>query len=199
MLEFIKHIVYINLDKRQDRRAEIVAELERVFPADRFQRFPAIRHAYGAIGCSKSHIAILEMAKENKWENVLIVEDDFTWQNLEEGVKDLERYEQIPFDVVLLGGAFTNSVPVTNRVISAQTTVGYLVKAHYYDTLLENFKESMNALCNGMPEQSFALDQHWKKLQARDTWYIVRPMLCYQRASYSDICKSYRDLITLFK
>ncbi len=199
MLDFINRVIYINLDNRKDRREEVEAELGRVFTPDRFERFPAILDRNGALGCAKSHIAILEMAKENKWNNVLIVEDDFTWQNMSAGLKNLATYADIQFDVLLLGGAFAQIMTDTHRIRTAQTTVGYLVNQHYYDVLIENFKAAAKGLAEGKPDQQFAIDQYWKKLQARDTWYMVHPMVCLQRPSYSDICHQHVDYRPFFR
>ena len=198
MLDFIKHVVYINLDERADRRAEVAAELESVFPPDKIHRFSAIRHQYGAIGCSLSHIAVIEMAKANGWENVLVIEDDFMWMNKDAGIQDLERYANIPYDVVLLSGTFVKSNPLTHRVIEAQTTVAYIANAHYYDTLVQNYKTGVAGLLSGAPPVTHAIDQYWKRLQVRDVWYIVTPKVCKQRPSYSDIEKRFTDYTCFF-
>ena len=79
MFEFIEKVVYINLEHRKDRKEETEAELLKYFPAEKVVRFDAINQKPGSFGCCKSHIAVLEMAKENKWKNVLIVEDDASW------------------------------------------------------------------------------------------------------------------------
>lgn len=198
MLDFIKHVVYINLDERADRKEEVVAELESVFPSEKIHRFSAIRHSNGAIGCSQSHIAVIEMAKANGWEHVLVIEDDFMWMNKEAGIPDLERYATTPFDVVLLSGTFVKSKPVTHKVLSAQTTVAYLVQAHYYDTLLQNYRKGVAGLLSGAQYNTHALDQYWKRLQIHDEWYIVNPKVCKQRPSYSDIEKRFTDYTCFF-
>lgn len=51
---------YINLDRRTDRRAEIEKELEGLA----MERFPAVSHPNGAIGCTMSHLACLKLARE---------------------------------------------------------------------------------------------------------------------------------------
>jgi GR25 family glycosyltransferase involved in LPS biosynthesis len=198
MLDFIKHVVYINLDERTDRKEEVAAELESVFPPENVHRFSAIRHSNGAIGCSQSHIAVIEMAKENGWENVLVVEDDFMWMNKEAGIQDLERYATAKYDVVLLSATFSKSKPVTNKVVSAQSAIAYLVPAHYYDTLLQNYRKGVTGLLSGAQYNTHALDQYWKRLQVHDEWYIVNPKVCKQRPSYSDIEKRFTDYTRYF-
>ena len=80
----IKHAVYINLDSRRDRRElfeKPFEELRERYPQDfafaPVARFSAIRDdKNGAIGCTKSHIECLRIAKNNGWDHVLIFEDD---------------------------------------------------------------------------------------------------------------------------
>ena len=194
-MDRIEHVVYINLEHRTDRRKEIEAEL--VCFGDRAERFNAIRHATGGIGCSMSHLRVLERAKEAGWKNVLVVEDDFVWNRTEEGMACFERIIQNPFDVILVSGAGI-ICSSGNRLVSAQTTTCYLVASHYYDTLIQNFKESISGFVKTGHYPTYALDQYWKRLQSRDQWYIVTPILGIQRPSYSDIEHKFSDYRALF-
>lgn len=199
MFESVEKVVYINLDERKDRRIEIQRELLQAFPASKIQRFPAIRHEKGAIGCSKSHIAVLEMAKAAGWANVLIIEDDFIWQNYDVGASRFEELLHSPYDVIVLGGAYVRCNPESGRLQSCQTATGYIVAAHYYDTLLANFKEGLREFEAGGLYALFALDQYWKRLQPRDNWFIVQPLFCMQRPGYSDIEQRVVDYTRFFK
>ena len=58
------HIVYINLDKRVDRREHIENELNR-FELN-FERFEAIYNDFGILGCTKSHLEVLKLARDRK-------------------------------------------------------------------------------------------------------------------------------------
>jgi len=195
MYDFIDKIIYINLDSRTDRRKQIEEELN-VFPKEKVERFAAIYDSFGAIGCSKSHITVLEYVKTNKWKNVLIIEDDMIWKNFSDGIKQLENLVNEPYDVILLGSTYATYNQ--NRVISAQTTTAYLVNNHYYDKLLENFKEGHNLLKETWNLPEFSLDQYWKKLQATDTWYLIKPSMSIQSPSYSDIEKKNVDYSSHF-
>lgn len=189
MFEFIEKVVYINLNERTDRRAEVEAELLKVFPAERVERFAAIRNAKGAIGCSLSHIAVLEQARTAGWSNVLVVEDDLVWNTAE-----LERssahaagiVRSGEWDVLLLGGTYIDCTP-EGRIRSGQSGVCYLVRQEYYDVLIANLRESAEGLMRGGDYRVYALDQYWKRLQPRDRWWVALPMACYQRPGYSDI------------
>jgi len=184
-MESIGRVVYINLDERVDRKQQIQQELATVFPE--VERFAAIKQANGGIGCSMSHIAVLERAKASGWPSVLIVEDDFAWRNKEAGLPVLEQLLKKPFDVIILTGTYVTADPKTLRLTSCQTTTAYVVAAAYYDTLLANFREGLAGLEATGNYPTYALDQYWKRLQAKDHWFIVQPILGVQRPSYSNI------------
>lgn len=195
MFDLVEKVVYINMDTRKDRRAMIERELQMAFPSSKIQRMAALRHeglyerTNGAIGCTKSHIAVLEMARVSRWANVLIVEDDLMWVNFEAGGKRFNELLHAPYDVIVLGGTFLRADVDTGRLYNSKTTTGYIVAAHYYDTLLANFKDGLRQLINAKTVRVFAIDVHWRQLQQKDLWYIVQPLFIKQRAGFSDIEK----------
>ena len=68
-------IHYINLNHRADRRAEMQSEFK-ALGVTRFARFEAIADANGALGCAKSHEAVLSSASISEDQLVMICEDD---------------------------------------------------------------------------------------------------------------------------
>jgi len=192
MFEFIEKVVYINLENRQDRRVSIEKELS-IFPKEKVLRFNAIRHYKGYIGCSMSHIAVLEMALREKWSNVLIVEDDAAWTNFSQGYLILQSLVSKPYDVILLG-CHTANIDSVYRVRSALSLTGYLVNQAYYETLLKNFKEGLEQfLKHSHYAKYFALDRYWHPLLSKDRWYAIKPNMMYQKASYSDTDRKFTD------
>jgi hypothetical protein len=78
--------------------------------------------------------------------------------------------------------------------MNCQTTTGYIVDQHYYDILLQNFKEGLEKLIrNPWNKPKFAIDMYWKQLQNRDQWYLITPLTVTQRPDYSDIENQYLD------
>ena len=64
----------INLDKRENKWQRIQDDFK---DTDiELERFPAITHADGHIGCGLSHVALVKMAKEKGLDRILILEDD---------------------------------------------------------------------------------------------------------------------------
>lgn len=193
MFEFIEKVVYINLADRTDRREEIEAELA-VFPKEKIVRFEGIKEKNGNHGCSKSHIGVIELALENNWSNVLVIEDDAKWNDFDTGYAILEKLMKEPYDVISLGalGGYWNKD--TYRACDFQTTTAYVVSNRYYHKLLENYKAGLELL---LSEKTYhgkgCIDQHWKLLQENDLWFRIYPHFVYQRPSYSDIIKKHVD------
>ncbi len=65
-------IYVINLEERTDRWEKI----QKTFSQFNLIRFNAIKHNKGSIGCFKSHMEIIKMAKDKGLKNVFVIEDD---------------------------------------------------------------------------------------------------------------------------
>ena len=190
----IKHAFYINLLSRPDRKQHVENQLKSIgIHADRFN---AIKMQNGAIGCSMSHLKIIETAKSNNWEHVLIVEDDILFTNPSLFKNQFNKFlsNNKDFDVLLIAGnnmpPFTKMDDTCVKVSRCQTTTGYLVQQHYYDTLINNYKEGiLNLMKDPTNHITFAIDKYWFKLQAKDHWFLIIPLSVTQREDYSDIEK----------
>ena len=196
MFEFVDRVVYINLGRREDRRKLIENELSKITDSSKVMRFEAFEHANGAIGCSLSHIAILELAIQQNWTNVLIIEDDAVWNDFDNGYKILEDLIQKPYDVILLGATFVKKR--SKNLISAQCSHSYLVNKHYYATLLQNFKEGLQLLQEKTRKDKYSLDQYWKKLMPMHNWFVVEPCLMIQSPNYSDVLSKNVNYLKFF-
>lgn len=190
MWEFLDKVVYINLAKRKDRN-ERMKEVTSVF-GNKVVRFEAIENCdNGYLGCTQSHIEVLNLALKNNWKNVLILEDDIEFHNILDGYKTLQQLVTKQYDVIMLGGTCVQSV--SNKVITAQCASSYLVNSDYYETLISNLKEGYELLKQTNDPTRFANDQYWKHLQRKDNWLILQPCLIYQKPDYSDNEKQYVD------
>jgi glycosyl transferase family 25 len=63
----IKHAFYINLDHRTDRKEHVTNQLA-TLSLTTCERFNAIKMENGAVGCSMSHLKILDDAVKNNWD-----------------------------------------------------------------------------------------------------------------------------------
>ena len=196
-MDKIVHTMFINLDERKDRLENVNDELKKIGINDEnITRFSAIKLKNGRIGCSMSHLKCLQTAKNNKWKNVFICEDDikFTRPNIikKQLQKFFENTENKNWDVCIIAG---NNVPPYEKignycikVSHCQTTTGYIVNEHYYDTLIDNFKTGIQQLMK-FPDNhiQFAIDKYWIMLQKQHNWFMIIPATVVQRPDFSDI------------
>ena len=201
MAEFIKsiedidHAYYINLEHRTDRKEHVESQLANI--GIDAKRFNAIKMANGAVGCTMSHLKLLEAAITNKFSHILIVEDDITFLDPELFKTQLNKFFDIHgnnWDVVLLAG--NNMPPYTTpddtciKVTRCQTTTGYLVNGHFIKILAQNVKMGLTHLLNKPHEANkFAIDKFWFVLQQASRWFLITPVTVIQRTDYSDIEK----------
>lgn len=193
----IININYINLYKRTDRKKHI----ENVFNNSKkinIKRFNAIKNDNGAVGCYLSHIALLKDAINKNEKYVFIIEDDFDCTSIETFETKLESIlnnDNINFDVLLFGGnILPNYKKINNdcvQVFHSQTTTGYCVASHYFETLLNHYKEGViNLMKNPESKLQYAIDRFWIHLQQKDKWLIIFPLMVFQKENdYSDIEK----------
>ena len=203
-LNDITYAFYINLEHRTDRKEHVIQELTKI--GITANRFNAIKMDNGAIGCSMSHLKILQNALQNNLDHVLIVEDDITFLNPELFKSQINKFfenHNNNWDVILFAG--NNIPPYENiddtciKVSRCQTTTGYLVNGHYIKVLLQNVKMGLTHLLNKPNEKNkFAIDMFWFVLQRSSNWYLITPLTVVQREDYSDIEKkltNYKDVM----
>jgi GR25 family glycosyltransferase involved in LPS biosynthesis len=203
----IDGIAYINLTYRQDRKKHIVAELEKLSGiTTNVHRIDAVLEPLcGHLGCGQSHIKAIELAIEKNWDTVLIVEDDLFFTHpakiLQTRISDAFR---VNWDVLLLGFGYVKSSvdehPFLTRVKSATCTHGYIVRKHFYQTLMTTFQAAVDKMrvelekhietCAGnITKLNYcsAIDQAWYPLQKEYTFYCFNPILGAQHEPlYSD-------------
>jgi glycosyl transferase family 25 len=190
----IKHTFYINLESRPDRKAHVEEQLTTI--GIQAIQFKAIKLQNGAIGCSLSHLKLLQMAKQNNWPHILIVEDDILFTNPSIFITSFNHFlsNHPTFDVALISG---NNIPphtqIDNscvKIYHCQTTTGYIVQNHYYDILINNYTEGIAKLLKEPSKHIlYAIDKYWFSLQEKDDWYLIIPLTVTQREDYSDIEK----------
>ena len=69
----LRHLYYINLERRADRRSRMDKQLSLVGWECVATRFSAIAMPNGAVGCTMSHLKLLENAAAAKLDHVLIL------------------------------------------------------------------------------------------------------------------------------
>lgn len=186
---------YINLENRKERDLITRQELKKL-GIKKPNRFNAITHEIPLVGCALSHIACLENAKELGWSYVIMFEDDIKIEGKKSLIKKFNKYINYDFDVLYLG--CWNYLPPEKvsddlaKVVRAVCNHAYIVKEHYYDTLLQNLKEGVEwKLKEDIRENN--IDEYHYKLQEKDNWYCITPIHITQRDGWSDNFKEVRN------
>jgi GR25 family glycosyltransferase involved in LPS biosynthesis len=199
-MNHIEKVVYINLNKRTDRKLHIETLLW-VYDIPG-QRFEAIEYSpndsertplHGLYGCGQSHLAVLKMARDKGWKNIMILEDDIyfdcTLHNFEQMIERLFT-EGPEFDVCMIDINLQKSEPVEQdwllRVKYAHCAGAYIVQSHYYQKLIDLYEWALPLLLETGAHWVYANDAIWGKLQETDRWYTFKDQLCRQMVGYSD-------------
>jgi len=193
----ISKIVYINLERRQDRRQEIEYELATMGLSG--ERFNAIAKDPGIIGCNMSHIQVLRNAEAAGLENLLVFEDDFQFLvDTSTFYKQIEDFFAlgIEWDIVLLSYNLINSEPyneLIGRAREAQTTSGYLIHKRCFKRLADCIENATEILIRTGEHWNYALDQAWKVLQKTGDVFYFKTRIGKQRPSFSDNSNEFMD------
>jgi hypothetical protein len=192
--DLISHVIYINLDKRKDRKKHIERELS-IFNAGMVTRLPAVVDEHPTTGCAKSHLKALQMARDNHYPNVLIVEDDSCWNKVNESYPVLQRLLKEPYDGILLGGMDCEYNKDTLRLRVGWTTSGYIVKQQFYQKYIDLYEEALTKEDNKNEYGRYIwADNVSNDAYKNGKWYVVSPALMKQKGSYSNIDKEYKNL-----
>ena len=189
---------YINLASRTDRKVHMDQLIQQYPFFSNLQRFNAISHKNGAMGCSLSHASIIETFLSTNEEMLLLLEDDFVILNeahFQQFVSDFEKIrENCGWDIIVLtprGDRIEGKADLRDnhfhRIRNNQTTTGYIVKREFATILLENIKEGMEHVKQGISLDECAIDQFWKRLQDSYSFYYYERIYGGQLEGFSTI------------
>tara|TARA_Y100000389_G_C17451380_1_gene515052 strand:- start:901 stop:1521 length:621 start_codon:yes stop_codon:yes gene_type:complete len=188
--ELFDEVYCVNLDERTDRWEQAQIEFGKLGLSG-VNRFSAIKHEKGAIGCRESHLGIIKKAKEKKLKNVLIFEDDvlIVEDNIKHLNNALEQLKNQEWDLFYLGATVDPNVgrlqvqtPNLVKTNFAYTTHAYAVNHTMYDFIL---KEA--------PYQPIIDVFYNTHIVPRQKSFIINPMLCIQQEGYSNIENQHAD------
>jgi glycosyl transferase family 25 len=194
-------VYYINLDKRTDRKEEIIGELNKLnLKSEQIERVPGVYiEDFGALGCSYSHIECLKRFIKSNKNNCIIFEDDFMFKPDINFIELLNNFFDlhIDYDVCMLSinpnTLEDTEISFLKKVNEGQTASGYIVNKKFANVLLDNLIKGAELLKKTHNQPLYMNDQYWKKIQPDNNWYVFNPTLGTQRPSYSDINKKFED------
>jgi glycosyl transferase, family 25 len=185
---------YINLDSRTDRKEQFEEECKKMNINP--ERFSAIKHDIGAIGCGESHLAIIKKARDLKLEFVTIFEDDFQFLVTRDEYDNIVSNLPSDYDIVMLSYNMRQCEPFNEMfgiVKECWTASGYIVSSRVYDRLIQTWEEALELLKQPPHEvEKYALDVYWKHIGGLK-WYYSLKRVGLQRPSWSDLVRQNVD------
>ena len=192
-------VYYINLEYRTDRYEHINKELSKTnIDSNKINKINGVYiKDFGILGCAKSHILALEqfLATPDNIQTCIIFEDDFTFTKSLDEINELINnfFNNIKeYDVLMLASNTIQEEETEysfiTKIINAQTLSGYSVSKKFANTLLNNYKSSVQILeYIGYKVHNYCFDIFMKQLQPISQWYCLNPKIGKQIKSYSDI------------
>lgn len=103
----------VNLERRKDRLESIKKEMEYI--GWDYEYFPAV-DTNSHVGCTRSHLEIIKLAKQRNYEKVLVVEDDCTIMPYAKSLIQQMENDSEGFEF-----AVVNLAPTINRPVELST------------------------------------------------------------------------------
>jgi glycosyl transferase, family 25 len=189
--DFFPHKVCINLDRRTDRWERMRARFAQhnIGPVTRFSALdgatltsPAHWNDFpGAYGCLRSHMAVIEQAREQRMPSVLIFEDDVVFDpGLNARFADHIRQLPSDWDMVYFGGIHgAPPIRISDHVVKithSLSTFAYALRESIYDGFLELNEKALTVL-----------DENTRELQKYFNCYCFMPHLAWVEEDHSDV------------
>lgn len=206
----IPYAVCVSLKSEEIRRLQTIEECNKIGLPVKF--FLADLHPNGGVeGCKDSHKKVIQHAKDNNLEYLLVLEDDVLFD-----VQKIQNMApiRIPenFDMFYIGYHINRGSRIGEKLLhieSALTTHAYIIRNTVYDLVLEYIDKEWD-----IPEfqdlNQFEKPFFTQKLKAIDMFYAkyihhkrqktygVYPMIAYQRPEFSRIENAHVDYRNLF-
>ena len=193
-MDKIDRIFYINLSHRKDRYEQINSEFNKMnFDSSKIERFEAVYiPQLPCLGCTKSHLNVIKLARERNYKNIMIFEDDFQFIVEEDIFKNnIKSFfdKNLDFKAVMFSYLY-DSKNIYDDLLSTSNTCrtasGYIVNSKYFDELILCLQYGSIMLEKTGEHWNYINDQIWKTIQG-DKWFIFNKRMGIQRESYSDL------------
>lgn len=194
MLEFFDRIYCINLDHRKDRLIKVKKEFEKI-GLENVRIFSAIKNNDGAVGCIRSHLAIIKQAKKDNLNNVLVLEDDvyFEYDNTKELILNCVKDLPINWELFYLGANLHQDIfKISDNLLklkSGFSTHAIAYNSCVYDKFISKYDNFTKRMSNSDTLDVWLADE----IQNQDNSYLSIPLLATQTNDYSDIVKDNVD------
>jgi GR25 family glycosyltransferase involved in LPS biosynthesis len=161
------------------------------------RRFEGVVDPIGAVGCGRSHCALLREMIEKSWPAMMICEDDARFL-VDRPRLDLliDTFLDDPDAEVACLAFRSRKVSRHNRLflrgMTVRTTACYILKLSIAADLLALWEDALARLTETGDGQN-AVDLVWDTLQDERRFLVPIRRVVYQEAGYSDISRKFVD------
>ena len=210
------HYLYINLDRRVDRKAQVLGQLRAAkLRAERVSAVEPNRTSHvnktcwdgggstcrGQLGCQYSHLKALGRARLEGWGAVAVLEDDFQWAKYVDPLYMSSLIQTVivakpDWDIIALSLNIIHQSVLPSLKLSVSPTMQVSVvriheaqTTHGYIVRGSYIDKVISAFkkCDIARNYLIAIDTCWKFLQKTDHWYGFYPQIAIQAPGFSDI------------
>ncbi|MCK9574808.1 MAG: glycosyltransferase family 25 protein [Candidatus Pacearchaeota archaeon] len=196
--DFFEEIWCINLDSRKDRWEECLIEFDAIGIKDRVKRFSAIENENGPLGCLKSFSTLIKYAKDKGLKNILIFEDDVIFRNAKSVHNTIYKatcqVQETDWELLYFG-VWLNTYVFQSSANLLKLKEGLLAHAICYnhtvfDEIIKRTEHITDLNDNNLRD---IWDWILCDIQRNDKSYLAVPMTVFQRPSYSNLEKSFKN------
>lgn len=199
-LSIFEKIVYIKTPGTSSEEELFSFNINRLkIPEDQIINFNANQTDIIGADHMQSHIAVLQMAREKKWKNVLIIEDDVSFVQCIETDKQCNHFllllKNVKWDVAILSANYQKTSSLIEnscclKIDAAQMMGAYAVNENYYDTLIANYAEVFDNQTKNIIQNEYPIDIYWNKLMPQHRWLGIWPCAAFKRNDIGHINKN---------
>lgn len=194
--KYFDRIFVISLESRPDRWAHFINEMNAI-GVTKFERFLGYERPFvgidletnertdpsGNMGCTASHRALLELIAFNKWDRVLVLEDDVKVrlpEDFNSMWKVLEPRIPSEWDMLYLGGHYGEDV--LERVNPNILRCGRMLTTSSYGITWQMARRMAPYICGIGP-----IDSLFGWFHPRNQCFCLQPRLMVQYTNFSDL------------
>ncbi len=170
------------MEDRPQKKEKLLQQINHHFPNCDLEIFNAIstRHLKNHhIGCALSHRSVIQEAKDRKYKNILVFEEDAVLhKNFKELFsKNLNELKNTPWDILYLGACVWNPKPPKKpRTFESAQNCDYLKKLTRSTCTqgLAYNNSCYNYILNSLPSDIEGMTNWCKKHKAIDQWLMYK-------------------------
>jgi hypothetical protein len=177
----IDAILYISYDKQKEE--SIIKEIRKIDPKlKRTLKIDAVENENLPLKATQSHIlALQEIVKNTAWNNCLILEDDFQFNNTNNSlihntinyfINTVKNYDMLLLAANKDDTKFEDTdYAFINKVTSTTNKSAYIIPRKYLFKLIGNYIKSSILIKKEGFKEEYAMSNFWEKLYTTDNWY----------------------------